>query len=142
MGSKMKPVIFSEQVASALRGWHREAKKHVKQGRQTGGNTPLSSRPTSPLHSSMSPVHLLQGYQASDFGNQVGGTTNGGGGEATSSASPSHQEVDDFNVNGIMYSSEIERDVEDLPQMGNRDQHEVHIRLSDFSFRQKDIESA
>ncbi|KAL0290064.1 UNVERIFIED_CONTAM: MLO-like protein 12 [Sesamum calycinum] len=39
MGTNMKPVIFSDQVASALRGWHQTAKKQVRQGRQSASNT-------------------------------------------------------------------------------------------------------
>ncbi|XP_012834490.1 PREDICTED: MLO-like protein 6 [Erythranthe guttata] len=140
MGSKMKPVIFSEQVASALRGWHHAAKKNVKEGRQSANTTPFSSRPTSPLHGSTSPLYLLQGYQPSSSSpkrllnstNELTTTTGGGGGETSPSASPRHhQDVDDFNVNGNTYSGEIVMDVEDSPQ------HAVNISLSDFSFRQK-----
>ncbi|KAL8052152.1 hypothetical protein ABFX02_06G194400 [Erythranthe guttata] len=138
MGSKMKPVIFSEQVASALRGWHRAAKKNVKEGRQSANTTPFSSRPASPLHGSTSPLYLLQGYQPSsssprrllNSANEL--TTASGGGETSPSASPHHhQDVDDSNVNGNTYSGEIVMDVEDSPH------HEGKISLSDFSFRQK-----
>lgn len=68
MGSKMKPVIFSEHVATALRVWHRTAKKHVKNGHQSGSSTPFSSRPASPLHGgSSSPLYMLQGYKKSNY---------------------------------------------------------------------------
>ncbi|EPS60409.1 hypothetical protein M569_14394, partial [Genlisea aurea] len=33
MGSSMKPVIFSDGVATALRSWHKTARKRIKQGR-------------------------------------------------------------------------------------------------------------
>lgn len=56
MGSSMKPTIFNDRVANALRTWHQTAKKNVKQNRQS------NSTPTTPLHS-MSPVHLLRHYQ-------------------------------------------------------------------------------
>ncbi|CAA6655637.1 unnamed protein product [Spirodela intermedia] len=36
MGSNMKPTIFNDTVASALRKWHRTAKKHIKEGRKSG----------------------------------------------------------------------------------------------------------
>ncbi|KAL6545314.1 hypothetical protein OROGR_009188 [Orobanche gracilis] len=149
MGSKMKPVIFSEPVASALRKWHHTAKKQVKQGRQSTNTTPFSSRPASPMHGSMSPVYLLQGQRnfsetntneggyfatsprASNFSNDGEGTSN----------SPRHQQnVDDFMRNVTSYQSEIERDIENPPPQEDsvRSQHEVHISLSDFSFRQKE----
>ncbi|KAK6136223.1 hypothetical protein DH2020_030055 [Rehmannia glutinosa] len=149
MGSKMKPVIFSDPVASALRKWHQTAKKQLKQG--TANTTPFSSRPASPLHGSMSPVHLLQGLRNYSDNNTIEGghltssprasnfSNDGWGGEGTS-ASPRHrQNVDDFTRNGI-YQSEIERDVENPPPQADnvRAQHEIGISLSDFSFRQKD----
>lgn len=62
MGSTMKPTIFNERVATALRSWHHTAKKHVKQSR-TGSVTPLSSRPATPSHHT-SPVHLLRNYRS------------------------------------------------------------------------------
>ncbi|GLT46314.1 hypothetical protein SLA2020_200760 [Shorea laevis] len=60
MGSSMRPTIFNERVAAALRNWHRMAKKHIKQNK--GSMTPVSSRPTTPHH--MSPVHLLRHYRS------------------------------------------------------------------------------
>ncbi|KAK7404691.1 hypothetical protein VNO78_05647 [Psophocarpus tetragonolobus] len=53
MGSTMKPTIFNERVAGALRNWHQTAKKHIKQNRVgplTLSGTPTSSRPTTPSH--------------------------------------------------------------------------------------------
>ncbi|XP_048324386.2 MLO-like protein 6 isoform X1 [Ziziphus jujuba] len=61
MGSTMKPTIFNERVAAALRNWHHTAKKHIKQNR--GSVTPMSSRPATPSHH-MSPVHLLRHYRS------------------------------------------------------------------------------
>lgn len=61
MGSTMKPTIFNDRVAAALKNWHHIAKKHTKQGRLSGSNTPMSSRPQTPSHG-MSPVHLLHNY--------------------------------------------------------------------------------
>lgn len=61
MGSTMKPTIFNERVAAALRNWHHTAKKHIKQNK--GSVTPLSSRPTTPSHH-LSPVHLLRHYRS------------------------------------------------------------------------------
>lgn len=61
MGSTMKPTIFNERVATALRSWHQSAKKHIKQNKSSSV-TPMSSRPMTPSHH-MSPVHLLRHYR-------------------------------------------------------------------------------
>ncbi|XP_062082032.1 MLO-like protein 6 [Humulus lupulus] len=64
MGSSMKPTIFNDKVAEALRNWHHSARKHIKlQNRAAGSVTPLSSRPATPSHH-MSPVHLLRHYRS------------------------------------------------------------------------------
>lgn len=65
MGSNMRPTIFNERIATALRNWHHTARKRVK-GKRGGGSGSaalmLSSRPASPTRP-MSPVHLLQYYR-------------------------------------------------------------------------------
>ncbi|KAL9296706.1 hypothetical protein ACSQ67_022602 [Phaseolus vulgaris] len=66
MGSTMKPTIFNERVAEALRNWHQTAKKQIRQNRVgplSLSVTPMSSRPTTPSHN-MSPVHLLRYYRS------------------------------------------------------------------------------
>ncbi|KAJ0970144.1 hypothetical protein J5N97_023021 [Dioscorea zingiberensis] len=64
MGSNMKPTIFNERVADALRKWHRTAKKRLKESKKSGSNTPMStSGPTTPVHG-FSPIHLLKYYQS------------------------------------------------------------------------------
>ncbi|XP_044482914.1 MLO-like protein 6 isoform X2 [Mangifera indica] len=65
MGSNMKPTIFNERVATALRNWHRTAKKHIKENKSSvsGGATPFSSRPTTPSHRA-SPVQLLRHHRS------------------------------------------------------------------------------
>ncbi|XP_028064658.1 MLO-like protein 6 isoform X2 [Camellia sinensis] len=68
MGTTMKPTIFNEKVAKALRNWHYNAKKHIKQNnRLTDGSVPPSpSRPVIHQHG-MSPVHLLRHYRSSEI---------------------------------------------------------------------------
>lgn len=61
MGSTMKPTIFNERVATALRNWHHTAKKHIKQNK--GSVTPMSSQPGTPSHHA-SPIHLLRHYRS------------------------------------------------------------------------------
>ncbi|KAI3450534.1 hypothetical protein Pfo_007199 [Paulownia fortunei] len=63
MGSTMKPTIFNERVATALRNWHHTAKKHIKQSKHSTPATPMSSRPATTSHG-MSPVHLLRHYRS------------------------------------------------------------------------------
>ncbi|KAK2643313.1 hypothetical protein Ddye_025076 [Dipteronia dyeriana] len=61
MGSNMKPTIFNEKVADALRNWHHTAKKHLKHNK--GSVTPMSSRTATPSHHA-SPVHLLRNHRS------------------------------------------------------------------------------
>ncbi|RZC70360.1 hypothetical protein C5167_033634 [Papaver somniferum] len=52
MGSSLKPTIFNDRVATALRKWHHTARKNIKQNQQsrTATGTPTSSRPATPSH--------------------------------------------------------------------------------------------
>ncbi|XP_050141615.1 MLO-like protein 6 isoform X1 [Malus sylvestris] len=59
MGSTMKPVIFNDRVATALKKWHIAAKKHIKHNKNA---SPVGA-PGTPSHA-MSPVHLLRNYQS------------------------------------------------------------------------------
>lgn len=68
MGSTVKPTIFDEKVATALKNWHHTAKKHVKQNHhyhRSTDNTPFSSQPGTPSRNT-SPIHLLCHYRSSD----------------------------------------------------------------------------
>ncbi|XP_073066429.1 MLO-like protein 6 [Primulina eburnea] len=62
MGSTMKPTIFNERVATALKNWHHAAKKHIKESKHSTSVTPTSSRPATPSHGA-SPMHLLRQCQ-------------------------------------------------------------------------------
>ncbi|XP_041992486.1 MLO-like protein 12 [Salvia splendens] len=59
MGTSMKPTIFNDRVATAIRNWHHTAKKHVKQNKHSRAGTPTLSQPVTPSHG-LSPVHLLR----------------------------------------------------------------------------------
>ncbi|KAK4741835.1 hypothetical protein SAY87_025423 [Trapa incisa] len=50
MGSTMKPTIFNERVVMALRRWHKNARKNVRESRRRVCVTPPSSQPTTPSH--------------------------------------------------------------------------------------------
>ncbi|CAH8372226.1 unnamed protein product [Eruca vesicaria subsp. sativa] len=66
MGSTMRPTVFNERVATALKTWHHTAKKHTKHGRHTESNTPYTSRPTTPTRGS-SPLHMLNNRSVETF---------------------------------------------------------------------------
>ncbi|XP_041991401.1 MLO-like protein 12 [Salvia splendens] len=74
MGTSMKPTIFNDRVATALRNWHHTAKKHVKQNKHSRAGTPTSSQPVTPSHG-LSPVHLLR-YHPSETDSPQMSTTN------------------------------------------------------------------
>ncbi|KAK9068655.1 hypothetical protein SSX86_012770 [Deinandra increscens subsp. villosa] len=62
MGSTMKPTVFNDTVATALKSWHQTAKKQIKINKKSGQVSPVSSRPGTPSYG-MSPVHLLRNYR-------------------------------------------------------------------------------
>ncbi|KAL8501504.1 hypothetical protein ACS0TY_020869 [Phlomoides rotata] len=64
MGTSMKPTIFNDRVATALKNWHHTAKKHIKQSKHNSNpTTPTSSLPPTPSHGT-SPMHLLRHYRS------------------------------------------------------------------------------
>ncbi|XP_062156013.1 MLO-like protein 2 isoform X2 [Alnus glutinosa] len=68
MGTSMKPTIFNDRVATALRSWHGMARKKSKHSHHhSETNSPFSSMPPSPTHGRTSPVHLLHNYQRSSL---------------------------------------------------------------------------
>ncbi|VVA31224.1 PREDICTED: MLO [Prunus dulcis] len=152
MGSTMKPTIFNERVAAALRNWHHTARKHIKHNK--GSVTPISSRPATPSHH-MSPIHLLRNYRSEvdSFYNSPRRSNFEGERWDTESPSPSHH----LHVDGTSSSHhhqielgnvEHERDV-DVNEPNSvhaaptttttsqlaRTQHEISMgRTKDFSF--------
>jgi len=70
MGTTMRPTIFNERLAKALRTWHHTAKQHVKQNRHSGTVTPTTSAPGTPSHT-ISPVHPLHDYRGESDGIQA-----------------------------------------------------------------------
>lgn len=124
MGSNMKPTIFNDRVANALRSWHQGAKKQLKQNR--GSITPFSSRPGTPSRG-MSPIHLLQHYKSElDSVQTTPRTSNfrNEGLETDGPDSPSHQ-------------NEECGDIEMKVQHADQTQHEIDICSVDFSFEKR-----
>ncbi|KAL0460683.1 UNVERIFIED_CONTAM: MLO-like protein 6 [Sesamum latifolium] len=148
MGSTMKPTIFNERVATALRNWHHTAKKHIKQSKHSAPTTPLSSRPATPSHG-MSPLHLLRHYKSEMTDSlQTSPRKSNYDVDQWESESPSptrfHGQGDAFQHNlelGYMdhrvelgHHEPSSSQVVPMPQPP-RDQHEINIGVpKDFSF--------
>ncbi|KAE9445125.1 hypothetical protein C3L33_22978, partial [Rhododendron williamsianum] len=162
MGSTMKPTIFNEKVATALRNWHHTAKKHIKQNRQSGfTTTPMSSRPATPSHH-LSPVHLLRHYRSeidssvqntprrSNFDvDHWGADTDGspspshrhhrygggrGDGDGDGSSSHRHQQIEMGRMEDIE-SREVPQLEPSSSRVAPLPQHEIDIGVpKDFSF--------
>ncbi|KAG2673837.1 hypothetical protein I3760_13G107200 [Carya illinoinensis] len=152
MGSSMKPTIFNDRVAAALRNWHHTARKHLKQqkGSTSVTVTPFSSRPTTPSHYT-SPVYLLR-HHRSDMTDSVQSTIS----PRRSSNfdidhlpyywetdSPSHRgfQIGDGSSHGYpleQSSVAYDKDVNEttISQTTARMQHEIEIgpQPKDFSF--------
>ncbi|KAK4799015.1 hypothetical protein SAY86_024380 [Trapa natans] len=78
MGSTMRPTIFNDRVAKALKNWHNAARKNAKESRHANSVSPLSSRPATPEHGA-SPIHLLHSYQKRSLDSPVAHPSGGGG---------------------------------------------------------------
>lgn len=151
MGSTMKPTIFNERVATALRNWHHSAKKHIKQQhRQQSGftTTPMSSRPATPSHH-LSPVYLLRHYRSeidssvhtsprrSNFDVEHWGDADGAGEGSSSQRYRHHHQIEMGPFEEIdNREAQIETSssrVAPLPQP--QPQHEINLGVpKDFSF--------
>ncbi|XP_050209295.1 MLO-like protein 2 [Mercurialis annua] len=150
MGSSMRPTIFNDRVAAALKNWHHAAKKHTKHSKHSTTHTPMSSRPATPTHG-MSPVHLLHNFRSSTAPDSL-------------QASPrnSHYEPDNWDPEALnsvhnhetdQLEAEIEIPVVREQNVANvavpesssmqlppgpgsiRTQHEIGISLRDFTFK-------
>ncbi|OMO81199.1 Mlo-related protein [Corchorus olitorius] len=151
MGTNMRPTIFNDRVAAALKNWHHTAKKHTKHSKHSPSTTPFSSRPATPTHG-MSPVHLLHNYpnrsvesyqnspRHSNYDNDQW--------DPDSFHSPRHPEINDSVHDRQLEMREVDRSVHDItttsssqmppvPQQTVRSQHEIDITPSDFSFAKK-----
>ncbi|KAF3954031.1 hypothetical protein ACB098_08G077200 [Castanea mollissima] len=154
MGSTMKPTIFNERVALALRNWHHSAKKHLKENKGSVSVTPMSSRPATPSHH-LSPVHLLRNYRSEMDSVQASPRISNFDIEhwETESPSPSyrHRPVGDGSLSYHHHQTdqsyiEYDKDVNELnlgqvapiPQPA-RAQHEIDIGPKDFSFDKRQV---
>ncbi|KAI3826512.1 hypothetical protein L1987_00560 [Smallanthus sonchifolius] len=151
MGSTMKPTVFNERVATALRSWHQTAKKQIKINKRSGQVTPMSSRPGTPSHG-MSPVHLLRNYRNDNDSLQTSprmsnfDTDNW---DTDGSPSPSyHQRLDielamirhPVELGSVVQSDEINdpgssHTMAAVPEVDTNQEHEITIQVpKEFSF--------
>ncbi|KAL3530593.1 hypothetical protein ACH5RR_009915 [Cinchona calisaya] len=147
MGSTMKPTIFNERVATALKNWHHTAKKHIKESKHSGlggGASPMSSQPATPSHH-LSPVHLLRHYKTELDSFQTSPRKSNFDIEQWETESPSpphfHHQVIDHVSSSHQHQHHIElgfldRDVDvqgpssSSSQVASLPQHEISIRQS------------
>ncbi|KAK7380740.1 hypothetical protein VNO78_33257 [Psophocarpus tetragonolobus] len=130
MGSTMKPTIFNQRVASALKNWHNTAKKHVKNSKQ---NTPFSSRPSTPTYG-MSPIHLLQRHLAGRSDSAQTSPRNSNyeneQWDAECSTSPSNHTVAEETQMQVFEPSSA-------PEVPMSSQLEIRVSSSEFSFEKR-----
>nr|AFM35696.1 Mlo [Vitis pseudoreticulata] len=140
MGTTMRPTVFNDKVAVALRDWHEKARKHTRHG-HSDGVSPQSSRPSTPSYG-MSPVHLLQSYDnntpdmspvTSNYDNE---RWYGEGSGSLGKKDDDEQRPENFESRepgrGTQDSSSAQLALGPLPIPT---QHEVNITSSEFSFR-------
>ncbi|RDX72464.1 MLO-like protein 6 [Mucuna pruriens] len=141
MGSSMKPTIFNDNVAAALKNWHQGARKHIKHkaSGHSESNTPFSSRPGTPPHG-MSPVHLLHKHprhsdsplttpRAYNYENEQW--------HLEGSPSPSHHAKDHDDTIPMQMQMQMQPPTTEFLPAGLqpiRTQQEINIALSEFSF--------
>lgn len=141
MGSTMKPTIFNDRVANAIKKWHLSAKKHLKHNK----NSPTSV-PGTPLHS-MSPVHLLRHYQSEhdvDSAHTLQRMSYFDADGPNSSPSP-HQDDLSWSNQGRSHGQEEEISAHESNAMnnlkagyGSRSQHEIQIHSAEFTFEKSE----
>uniref|UniRef100_A0A7N0UES4 MLO-like protein n=2 Tax=Kalanchoe fedtschenkoi TaxID=63787 RepID=A0A7N0UES4_KALFE len=141
MGSSMKSTIFDDRVATALKSWHRAAKKHTKHSKHAESTTPLSSRPGTPS-GSQSPMHLLHNFRQMESYPNTPSRHQGDHNHWERDGSYSTLKDEDsahtqFAQRGEAQS--LEAGVMQLPPgpgpiRTSSQQHEINIGESDFSF--------
>lgn len=120
----MRPTIFNDRVANALRKWHHTARKHLKQSKQAA-----ASSPGTPRHS-VSSVHLLRNYR-----NEID--------SGHTSPRMSNVDNDGYRDNENSSGQDEGRSVHEptsirnpIPRYSFQIQQEIDIQPTDFSFDQ------
>ncbi|KAJ0967107.1 hypothetical protein J5N97_024024 [Dioscorea zingiberensis] len=151
MGSNMKTSIFTERVAVALRKWHQTARKHLKENRRSGNNTPMSiSRPMTPSHG-LSPEHLLRYYQSevdSIQASPMRHNSDGANFDHKNSPFPSHHTVSGYTAQHLRANLQqvMMREMEEIGNTralaSTTDEIQIHVENGsrgshDFSFEKR-----
>ncbi|KAK6244747.1 hypothetical protein QUC31_011156 [Theobroma cacao] len=123
MGSTMKPTIFNERIANALRNWHQEAKKHIEHNQHSGTMTPFSSRSDTPSRG-VTPLHLLHNHRGEADSSQTSPRGSNFGNEGWEIEGPDRGQV-------------AEQKHKATNKVDNPSQHEIEIEPYDFSFDQR-----
>ncbi|KAJ9159953.1 hypothetical protein P3X46_025402 [Hevea brasiliensis] len=149
MGSSMRPTVFNDRVAAALKSWHHAAKKHTKHSKHSESQTPMSSRPATPTHG-MSPVHLLHNYRGSTAPDSLQASPrnynhdiDNWDPEAANSVhnqeadEPEHIENPDIRDHNIEIEEPNSNSTMQLPPAPGsiRTQREIGVSLREFTFR-------
>ncbi|KAJ0511022.1 hypothetical protein HanIR_Chr11g0547291 [Helianthus annuus] len=143
MGSTMKPTVFNDTVATALRSWHQTARKQIKRNKKSGQVTPISSRPGTPSHG-MSPVHLLRNFKNDNDSFQTSPRMSNFDTDTDGSPSPSYHKGRDSSEPSTSHQHQIEMGTVDQSNETNDlgssqtvivPEHEVTIQVpKEFSF--------
>ncbi|XVE99339.1 hypothetical protein REPUB_Repub03eG0189800 [Reevesia pubescens] len=148
MGTNMRPTIFNDRVAAALKNWHHTAKKHTKQSRLHSENTtPFTSRPATPTHG-MSPAHLLHNYPRSVENYHTSPRHSyyeNDQWDPDSNHSPRNHEINDsahdrsqLEMREVNRTVQVSSSSQVVPApLKTRTQHEIDINPLDFSFAKK-----
>ncbi|XP_007009792.2 PREDICTED: MLO-like protein 6 isoform X1 [Theobroma cacao] len=145
MGTNMRPTIFNDRVAAALKSWHHTAKKHTKHSKHSENTTPFSSRPATPTHG-MSPVHLLHNHPRSVESYHTSPRNSNFENDQWDLDSPRRRAINDSVHDRQLEMREVDRTVQEYPSSSShmpqppqtlRTQHEIDISSSDFSFAKR-----
>ncbi|KAH8501705.1 hypothetical protein H0E87_016476 [Populus deltoides] len=147
MGSSMRPTVFNDRVAAALKTWHHTAKKQSKHGKNYESHTPMSSRPQTPSHG-MSPVHLMRNHRSSTAPNSFPNSPRLSNHDNNDQWDTEANSVHDYELNESVHhgSPDVRDQVSHIqdpnsiqlpPGPGSiRTQHEINIGSArDFTFR-------
>lgn len=132
MGSTMKPTIFHDRVATALRHWHHGARRHVRHSQHSNNPTPSGTTPATPEHGS-SPIHLLHHYQQRSLDSPVTSPRKSDGENEQWAViglqSPQNQGIDSRHLDTTGQEGSTQQ------PNSTSNQHEIDITLSDYSFQ-------
>ncbi|XP_048420929.1 MLO-like protein 6 isoform X2 [Pyrus x bretschneideri] len=134
MGSTMKPTVFNEGVAAALKDWHHKAKKNTKHSRHSPSTTPVHLLHNHNYRSNDDQFYVSPSQANIEMGHWG---TEGSSHSPNNNVGPSdgdeiRQMTNVRDLDQEPGSTELPRSP--LPVRRTQSQHEVAFRSSDFSF--------